>query len=158
MSTLVNQIEEYLKKLLSASDTGILEIKRSDLADIFMCVPSQINYVLSTRFSRNQGYVVESRRGGGGFVRIIRLAMDNQPNLAAMLETGGQRAVSYQAGEKLVERLSEEGFLSNREAMLIKAMISDKTINRWEEADTLRGDLLNAVLLLMLRDDFTENE
>ena len=54
MSTLSNQIEEYLKKLLSNSKDGILEIKRSDLAEIFMCVPSQINYVLSTRFSPNQ--------------------------------------------------------------------------------------------------------
>ena len=105
MSTLSNQIEEYLKKLLSNSKNGILEIKRSDLAEIFMCVPSQINYVLSTRFSPNQGYMVESRRGGGGFVRIIKLSMDNETNLTAMLETAGQRKVSRQVGEKLVDRL-----------------------------------------------------
>ena len=156
MSTLSNQIEAYLKKLLAASDTGILEIKRSDLAEIFMCVPSQINYVLSTRFSNNQGYLVESRRGGGGFVRIIRLSMDNEPNLTAMLETGGERKVSAAAGEKLIERLQDEEFLSKREGMIIKSLIADKAIGDIEDADALRGKLLNSVLLLLLRDDFTE--
>lgn len=154
MSTLSNQIEAYLKKLMASSDTGIIEIKRSDLAEIFMCVPSQINYVLSTRFSGNQGYIVESRRGGGGFVRIIRLSMDNEPNLTAMLETAGERKVSLQAGEKLIERLLEEDFISKRESMIIKAMITDKAIGKTEDPDSLRGDLLNSVLLLLLRDDF----
>ena len=139
---------------MAASDTGIIEIKRSDLAEIFMCVPSQINYVLSTRFSGNQGYIVESRRGGGGFVRIIRLSMDNEPNLTAMLETAGERKVSLQAGEKLIERLLEEDFISKRESMIIKAMITDKAIGKTEDPDSLRGDLLNSVLLLLLRDDF----
>ena len=154
MSTLSNQIEAYLKKLMAASDTGIIEIKRSDLAEIFMCVPSQINYVLSTRFSGNQGYIVESRRGGGGFVRIIRLSMDNEPNLTAMLETAGERKVSLQAGEKLIERLLDEEFISKRESMIIKAMITDKAIGKTEDPDSLRGDLLNSVLLLLLRDYF----
>ncbi len=154
MSTLSNQIEEYLKKLLSNSKDGILEIKRSDLAEIFMCVPSQINYVLSTRFSPNQGYMVESRRGGGGFVRIIKLSMDNETNLTAMLETAGQRKVSHQVGEKLVDRLLEEDFLTSREGMIIKSMINDKLLGSDEKADALRGDMLNAVLLLLLRDDF----
>ena len=154
MSTLSNQIEEYLKKLLSNSKDGILEIKRSDLAEIFMCVPSQINYVLSTRFSPNQGYMVESRRGGGGFVRIIKLSMDNETNLTAMLETAGQRKVSRQVGEKLVGRLLEEDFLTSREGMIIKSMINDKLLGSDEKADALRGDMLNAVLLLLLRDDF----
>lgn len=156
MSTLANQIEVYLKKLIAATESGTLELKRGDLAGIFMCVPSQINYVLSTRFSSNQGYLVESRRGGGGYVRIIRLAMDNEPNITSMLETGGERRVSRQAGEKLVDRLLEEEFLSKREGMIIKAMIDDKIIGGGENADFLRGSLINAVLLLLLRDDFAE--
>ena len=156
MSTLSNQIEEYLKRLLSASNSGILEIKRSDLADTFMCVPSQINYVLSTRFSSNQGYLVESRRGGGGFLRIIRLSMDNEPNISAMLEAGEQRKVSAQAGEKLAERLEEEGFISRREGMIIKTMISEKALIKANDSDAIRADLLNSILLMLLRDDFNE--
>ncbi|NLF80238.1 MAG: CtsR family transcriptional regulator [Clostridia bacterium] len=156
MSTLANQIEVYLKKLLSATESGVLELKRSDLAEIFMCVPSQINYVLSTRFSSSQGYLVESRRGGGGYLRIIRLSIDNEPNLTALLENGGERRVSRQAGEKLIDRLLEEEFLSKREGMIIKAMIDDRVIGSAANADGLRCDLINAVLLLLLRDDFSE--
>ena len=154
MSTLSNQIEDYLKKLLAQSKDSILEIKRSDLADIFRCVPSQINYVLSTRFSPNQGYMVESRRGGGGFVRIIKLSMDNENNLTTMLQNGSKRKVNRQMGEKLIDRLLEEEFLTTREGMLLKAMINDKLLGSDDKADMLRGDILNTVLLLLLRDDF----
>ena len=156
MSILANQIEAYLKKLMAANNSGILELKRSDLAEIFMCVPSQINYVLATRFSAQQGYLVESRRGGGGFVRIIRLSMENESNLAEMLETAGERQVTRQAGEKLLERLLDEEFLSKREVMIIKAMIDEKTIGADEKAASLRGDLINAVLMLLMRDDFNQ--
>lgn len=154
MSTLANQIEQYLKQLLAQSESGVLELKRSDLADIFTCVPSQINYVLDTRFSQNQGYMVESRRGGGGYLRIIRLSMDEEPNLAALLEGAKDRRVSRQSGEKLVERLVEEEFISSREGMLIKTLIDDVTLKSAGDVDMLRGSLLNAVLLLLLRDDF----
>ena len=154
MSTLSNQIEDYLKKLLAQSKDSILEIKRSDLADIFRCVPSQINYVLSTRFSPNQGYMVESRRGGGGFVRIIKLSIDNENNLTTMLQNGSKRKVNRQMGEKLIDRLLEEEFLTTREGMLLKAMINDKLLGSDDKADMLRGDMLNTVLLLLLRDDF----
>ena len=154
MSTLANQIEQYLKKMLAQSGTGVLELKRSDLADAFTCVPSQINYVLSTRFSQSQGYLVESRRGGGGYLRIIRLSMDEEPNLAALIESAKDKRVSRQSGEKLVERLVEEEFLSRREGMLIKALTDDSTLKGVDDAEALRGCLLNAVLLLLLRDDF----
>ena len=78
----------------------------------------------------------------------------NETNLTAMLETAGQRKVSHQVGEKLVDRLLEEDFLTSREGMIIKSMINDKLLGSDEKADALRGDMLNAVLLLLLRDDF----
>lgn len=153
MSTLANQIEVYLKKLLSASDSGVLELKRSDLAEMFMCVPSQINYVLDTRFSAAQGYMVESRRGGGGYVRIISLSMNEEPNFTVLLESAKDKRVSRQSGEKLVDRLCEEEFLSRREGMLIKMMIDDAVL-KGEDTDMIRGRMLHAMLLLLLRDDF----
>ena len=120
MSTLSNQIEQYLKELLARSQSGVLEIKRSDLAEAFTCVPSQINYVLATRFSPAQGYMVESRRGGG---------------------------------------VTEEEFLTGREGMLIKALTDDSVlksglIQDGPDSEALRGRMLNAVLQLLLRDDF----
>lgn len=158
MSTLSNQIEQYLKQLLSASQSGVLEIKRSDLAEAFTCVPSQINYVLATRFSSAQGYMVESRRGGGGYVRIIRLSMEEEPNLAALLDSARDKRVSGQSGEKLLDRLIEEEFLTGREGMLIRALIDDGVLKSGlgvaGDSEALRGRMLNAVLQLLLRDDF----
>ena len=155
MSTLSNQIEDYLKRLLNATESGVVELKRSDLAEIFMCVPSQINYVLETRFSPGQGYMVESRRGGGGYLRIIRLSMEDEGNLNALLEQARDKAVSRQSGVKLVERLLEEQFLSRREAMIVTALTDENVLKEAKEPDKLRGTLLNNVLLLLLRDDFT---
>ena len=154
MSTLANRIEEYLKKLLSVSETGVLELKRSDLAEIFMCVPSQINYVLDTRFSANQGYMVESRRGGGGYLRIIRLAMDEESDIAALLNQAASRRVNRQGGAKLVERLLEEDFLTRREAMLLTTLTEESLLKSSGDPEALRGLMLNAVLMLLLRDDF----
>ena len=154
MSTISNQIEDYLKRLLNATESGVVELKRSDLAEIFMCVPSQINYVLETRFSPSQGYMVESRRGGGGYLRIIRLSIEDEGNLSALLDRAKDKAVSRQSGAKLVERLREEDFLSKREAMLVTALTDENVLKEAKDPDKLRGTLLNSVLLLLLRDDF----
>ena len=158
MSTLSNQIEQYLKELLAQSQSGVLEVKRSDLAEVFSCVPSQINYVLATRFSSAQGYMVESRRGGGGYLRIIRLSMDEEPNLATLLESAQGKRVSGQSGEKLLDRLTEEEFLTSREGMLIRALTDDSvlksSLGQEGDSEALRGRMLNAVLQLLLRDDF----
>lgn len=159
MSTLSNQIEQYLKELLARSQSGVLEIKRSDLAETFTCVPSQINYVLATRFSASQGYMVESRRGGGGYLRIIRLSMEEEPNLAALLDSARGKRVTGQGVEKLLDRLTEEEFLTLREGMLIKALTDDSVlksglIQDGADSEALRGRMINAVLQLLLRDDF----
>ena len=154
MSTLSNQIEAYLKQMLAASESGILELKRSDLANAFTCVPSQINYVLETRFSPSQGYMVESRRGGGGYLRIIRLSMENENDLATLLNSAKDQRVSRQSGSKLLERLREEDFLTKREGMIIAALTSDQVLKDTSDPDALRCTMLNNVLQLLLRDDF----
>lgn len=68
-------IEQYLKQILQQSPGGVIEIQRNDLADQFNCVPSQINYVISTRFTLEKGYIVESKRGGGGYIRIQKIKL-----------------------------------------------------------------------------------
>ncbi|MEG1537530.1 MAG: CtsR family transcriptional regulator [Clostridiales bacterium] len=155
MSTLASQIEEYIKRLLASSEKGVLELKRSDLAEIFMCVPSQINYVLTTRFSSGQGYLVESRRGGGGYLRIIKLSMESGSDLISLLNAAKGQRVSRQAGEKLVQRLVEEEFLTKREGMIILALTDEQVLKNCEDSDGMRGELLNQLLLLLLRDDFS---
>ena len=84
MARLSDMIEEFIKALLEESN-GQLELQRNELADYFECAPSQINYVLATRFSLDRGYYIESRRGGGGYIRIIRLDMDNNDYIMYLL-------------------------------------------------------------------------
>lgn len=73
MRNISDIIENYLKQVLELSESEIVEIKRSEVANKFQCVPSQINYVINTRFTMEKGYMVESKRGGGGYIRISRL-------------------------------------------------------------------------------------
>src|SRR6478735_4412859 len=75
MRNISDIIEKYLKQVLEMSEKDLVEIKRSEVADKFHCVPSQINYVINTRFTIERGYVVESKRGGGGYIRIIKVQL-----------------------------------------------------------------------------------
>lgn len=76
MPRLSNIIEEFIKELLEETEDGIVEIQRNELADYFDCAPSQINYVLTTRFTPYMGYYVESRRGGGGYIKIVKVGIE----------------------------------------------------------------------------------
>lgn len=76
--SLADKIEQYIKVLIEKSGAGQIEIQRSELAETFSCVPSQVTYVISTRFTQEEGYLTESRRGGNGFVRITRTQWSNK--------------------------------------------------------------------------------
>lgn len=157
MRSLAEQIEKYLKDLLAADPRGAVEVQRSELAQLFNCAPSQINYVLSTRFTAEQGYLVESRRGGAGYVRIIKLALDEEHELRRLVEEKVGELVSQQAAEGLLERLREEGFLTRREAMLMRAVIGRDTLMLGlPERDILRASIVRAMLVTILRDEFRE--
>ena len=86
MSILADKIEQFiLHKLLEEEEENIV-LRRNELADELNCAPSQISYVLSTRFSNDKGFLVESRRGSGGFVRIVRLRPKQQDRTPVLLE------------------------------------------------------------------------
>lgn len=151
MGSIVNQIEQYLKDLIKNSKEGIVELQRSELANLFQCAPSQINYVLNTRFSAERGYVVESRRGGGGFVRIVRLSFNSHSDLYRfILKKMGDKA-SQNVGEGLLNRLLEDGLLTDREARLLKRLIHRDTLQlELPMRDQLRARILQGVLLEIL--------
>ena len=114
-------IEGYLKQVIELGGTGHIEIKRSELADKFQCVPSQINYVINTRFTAERGYLVESKRGGGGYIRILRVEVHSKTDLLdeIIAQIGDQ--IAQAATEHIVYRLLEEDVLSQREAALVQA-------------------------------------
>jgi len=154
VSTLANEIEKYLKRLLEGQRDGCLEIKRNDLAEVFMCVPSQINYVLETRFTHAQGYHVESRRGGGGYIKIVKLGVKEDEDLLTMVNSTVGKMISQQSGEGLIKRLEEEGFLTKRESILIRSIIDRNTlVLDLPDRDLIRARILRVVLISLLRED-----
>lgn len=128
MSSISDIIEYYLKKSLQESCSGTIEIKRGELADKFQCVPSQINYVISTRFTIEKGYIVESKRGGGGYIRIRKVSFPSGwATLKLLLSQIGQ-SMSQAAAEDVIDRLTDEGLLTAREAYLMRGLISRKVL------------------------------
>lgn len=151
MPSLTEQIERWLKEQLLRAGGNTLEIRRSDLAEIFACVPSQVNYVLATRFTVERGYLVQSRRGGGGFIRIIKLRMDLPEQLQGLLSRGIGESISQAQAEGIVERLWEEELLNGRERRLLEAAVSRETLGvELPLRDVLRARLLKAMLLALL--------
>ena len=153
MRNISDIIEHHLKTILTNSREGIIEIKRSELADSFKCVPSQINYVISTRFTIEKGYVVESKRGGGGYIRIQRVELDRQ-NIAlhrAILDIIGSSITAREA-DGFLQRLMEEQVLTEREVLMMRAVIcSDILALSPTLRDQVRANQLSAMLVAILK-------
>lgn len=151
--SLAKRIEEYLKSLLANDNT--LELQRNELAEFFKCVPSQINYVLGTRFTPTQGYLVESRRGGGGYLRIVKLTWldEKESPLQEVYRNLGLSIDQWEA-EGLLRRLWEEDILTLREYHILKAAIQRDTIAiSLPERDIVRAKILQAALAAISRID-----
>lgn len=120
-------IEQYLKSILS--DSKQIEIKRSEIADQFDCVPSQINYVIKTRFTTQDGYIVESKRGGGGYIRIekVNLLADTE-FLDTLIDSIGD-SISDNKAFNIIQGLYESKVMTQKEANLVLAAIDKRTLN-----------------------------
>lgn len=155
VSSLSREIERYLKALIEKANNGVIEVQRSTLSDFFECVPSQINYVLSTRFTPVHGYVVETRRGGGGYIRIIRLNISDNSQLKMLLDQIIGRELNQNQAEGLLEFLRKEGFLNRREVTLLKKIVGDNvlSLSLISNPDVLRAEILQSILATILRED-----
>jgi transcriptional regulator CtsR len=151
MARLSDMIEEFIKALLEESN-GQLELQRNELADYFECAPSQINYVLATRFSLDRGYYIESRRGGGGYIRIIRLDMDNNDYIMYLLKERIGNRISQQAAEDIIHHMLDKGIITERESLIMKAAIQDKGIGiPTSLKDNVRASIMKAMLTTILK-------
>ncbi|POB11251.1 CtsR family transcriptional regulator [Sulfobacillus sp. hq2] len=149
MASLSDEIEEYLRRLLSQSEAGVIEIQRADIAERFDCVPSQITYVLMTRFTPERGYLVEGRRGGGGGIKVLQLIEGFED---VMLAVQGLESIDQNRAVSVVERLYESGHITERErAMLLAVVRRDVLGVGLPERDRLRARLLQAMLTTLLR-------
>jgi Transcriptional repressor of class III stress genes len=154
MSNISDLIEQYLKKLIEKTGQGQIDIQRNELATQFSCVPSQINYVLSTRFSMEHGYLVESRRGGGGYVRIVKLELDEKSVLVNYLSRLIGEDITQQGAEGIISRLWEEELVTRRELEIMKAAVNRDILRMSLPArDNLRASILKAMLVALLKTD-----
>lgn len=140
-------IASFIRDSLEDAD-GVLELQRSDLAERFHCVPSQINYVMSTRFSPENGYIVESRRGGGGYIRITRVQVDRPTLLMSVINSIGG-AIDRQSAEAIVRNLADADAISGETAGLLLAALSDTALRSVpaERRGALRADLMRQMLI-----------
>ncbi|RBW67724.1 CtsR family transcriptional regulator [Bacillus taeanensis] len=147
MRNISDIIEEYLKKTLSTSNQNIIEIKRNEIAEKFQCVPSQINYVINTRFTIEKGYIVESKRGGGGYIRIIKVRTNNHAHLLDQILDLIEAKISQSTAENFIIRLLEEKVISTREAKLMLSAV-DRTVLSVELPfrDQLRANILKSMI------------
>ena len=137
-------IENYIKELL-ADDNEVI-IKRNDLANYFNCVPSQINYVIATRFTNEHGFIVESRRGGGGGITIRKVMLTKNDYISTLISSIGNYLKQNEA-YSYIKTLFEYDIITKREANIMFAAVSDNTLNiDGENKDYLRAKIMKNML------------
>lgn len=152
MRNISDLIEQHLKLVLQESDSQIIEVQRSELAQHFECVPSQINYVISTRFTLEKGYIVESKRGGGGYIRIRKVDPSQyQCIYKSFMESIGEE-LSQAEAEGIIYRLQDAGEITEREAQLMYKVIHRETLLiKLPARDQLRAHLMKSMLVVLLQ-------
>ncbi len=146
MSDLVAQ---YILNMLEAQD-GSAEIQRNELAGSLGCVPSQINYVITSRFTPEQGYIVESRRGGGGYIRISRVKMDKSTAVMHIVNSIGDH-LDRASAEAMLKNMLQQDMMELQTAKVIAAALSDRTLRSVEpvKRDELRASLFKHMIITL---------
>lgn len=155
MRPISDAIEDFIKALM-AEEQAQIELKRNELAEYFNCAPSQINYVLATRFTPSHGYITESRRGGGGYIRVIRITHEGVDYYEHLLAQLGPQVSQTQAAA-VIQDLGQRGKITPGEAKLMLAATHPQAVQLpLAIKDTLRAHILrNMILALAYR---TEEE
>lgn len=138
-------IENFIKEMLEEEESAI--IQRNDLAEHFNCVPSQINYVIATRFTPIQGYYVESQRGGGGYIKIRKVSLTRSDYLMHIITSIGNQITAREV-DIFVNNFLDNGVINEREANLIKSATSDKVLTIQNKTkDEIRAKIFKNMLI-----------
>ena len=139
-------IEAYLKKALIQKEQ--VDIKRNEIADQFNCVPSQINYVINTRFTIQHGYLVESKRGGGGYIRIIKVQLlENVEKMETLIQIIGD-SISEKDSYSIINTLYEDNIITEKEARLMLSAMEKNNYNKVNQIEKeIRAEILKKMLL-----------
>lgn len=139
-------IEEYIKDLFDEENS--IELKRSEIANRFNCVPSQINYVIATRFIPELGFYVESRRGGGGYIKIIKKNLENSEYVYDVTKKIGDN-LSQSVIDIYLNDFIRYNILTEEMANIIKIAVSDKSLSKVEpkDKDKVRADIFKNLII-----------
>ncbi|OIN65669.1 CtsR family transcriptional regulator [Exiguobacterium sp. KRL4] len=150
MQNITDIIEAYLKQILH--DEKKIEIKRQEIAERFDCVPSQINYVINTRFTIEKGYFVESKRGGGGYIRIQKIVILDSHDLLDEMSRWIGNDLTEQAAEDYLIRLVNEQLLTRREAIVVQSLLQKESLPMVvEDQRRMRAHLMQTLLKTIKR-------
>ena len=150
---LSDTIEEFIKTLLAQEEHEV-ELKRNELATYFNCAPSQINYVLATRFTPEHGYVIESRRGGGGFIRIVRVVEQPGQHLLYLINEHICEVITEESASRLIAQLAERRLITRDESMLMRSAVSAQALAipiPEQMKDAIRARTLKSMLTTVAR-------
>ena len=150
MASISDIIENFILKTMGDDDS--VDISRNELASFFSCAPSQINYVLETRFTVDRGFLKESRRGGGGFIKISKIKIDDDSYMCDLvLESVGTELSERRMGQ-ILDRLVRDEVLSLREKTMVQICLSDESLTMpFVIRDNVRAKSFKSVLVHLLK-------
>ena len=150
---LSDTIERFIKELLTQEEQGV-ELKRNELAEYFGCAPSQINYVLATRFTLDDGYVIESRRGGGGYIRILRVVNDRSQQLSYLINERIGESIDEASAGRLIGQLVDQQVISPEVGGVMRSAVSGSALSipiPDQLKDAIRARTLKTMLTTVAR-------
>ena len=149
MSAISDSIEKFILSLLEEDDA--IELQRNELAHYFSCAPSQINYVLATRFNLDRGYAIESRRGGGGYIRIRRVSRTPAAGIMHIINNIGDSLNSFDS-QALLKSMEDNGYITDKTRNLMLAAASDTAYSSIPPSlrDKLRASVVKNMLLSLV--------
>ncbi|MGG7179004.1 CtsR family transcriptional regulator [Clostridium paraputrificum] len=150
MARLSDIIENFIKDMLNENGGDKVLIQRNELADQFRCAPSQINYVLTTRFTYEKGYIIESRRGGGGYIVIKQVSYDGTERRNRVIYEAIGESITYHNAVSLIQNLLDLKMITEREMEIMKMAVNDRTLSSMENRNKLRADILKGMLMVVL--------
>ena len=150
MARISDIIAQFINDMIEDKKDKEVIIQRNELADKFNCAPSQINYVLKTRFTSEKGYMIESRRGGGGYIIIKRIEYNNKEKQVEAINKAIGESLTYSAALLLLEHLYETNLITKRELEIVKISINDRTLSNAEDKNKLRAEILKGIIMVIL--------